>query len=355
MVDSFTIRNFRSISEASVPDCRLINVLVGDNGSGKTALLEALFLAAGVSPELALRARSWRGYEGGSFTGSPEDMHRALWSDLFFNFETQKAVVVSMKGTGEQHRSVTFRLNKRGQRTIVAPDRKKQRVQPKIEPAPLAEFKWQIQGHPDVKMVPTFEDGKLIFPPSAESVVQASFFAANRTVSSTEIANRFSKLSRTYAEMQFVENYRAMYPQICGLSVEVGAGVPMLYAAIDRIAEKIPLGLASGGMNKLAGILLAMQEHAGGIVLIDEIENGFYYERLPQVWRAILHFAREYKTQVFASTHSSECLYAAAKLAEESPAEFSMIRTVIPEYRTVVRCFDGAKFAGAVLSNVEVR
>ena len=53
MVDSVNIRNFRSFSDVKIDGCRRINIIVGENGSGKTALLEALFLAAGVSPELA--------------------------------------------------------------------------------------------------------------------------------------------------------------------------------------------------------------------------------------------------------------------------------------------------------------
>src|SRR4051812_31161224 len=98
MVDSFIIRNFRSFAETEVSDCRRINIVVGDNGSGKTALLEALFLAAGVTPELILRTRSWRGYDAGQMSGTDEDLHQALWGDLFHKFQSTKTAVVSFKG-----------------------------------------------------------------------------------------------------------------------------------------------------------------------------------------------------------------------------------------------------------------
>jgi len=84
MVDSISIRNFRSFREGK--DRRLpspLTFLSGINGAERTALLEALFLAAGVSPELAIRTRSWRGYEGDRMAGSHEDLHQALWADLF--------------------------------------------------------------------------------------------------------------------------------------------------------------------------------------------------------------------------------------------------------------------------------
>lgn len=61
MVESITLRNFKGYSDCKIENLRRINLVVGDNGSGKTALLEALFLAAGATPELVLRARQWRG------------------------------------------------------------------------------------------------------------------------------------------------------------------------------------------------------------------------------------------------------------------------------------------------------
>jgi len=98
MVDSISIRNFRSFRKARSTIAVRVNILVGDNGSGKTALLEALFLAAGVSPELAIRTRSWRGYEGDRMAGSHEDLHQALWADLFHKFETNRTAVIALRG-----------------------------------------------------------------------------------------------------------------------------------------------------------------------------------------------------------------------------------------------------------------
>jgi AAA ATPase-like protein len=64
MIKSAEIRNFRCFDFVKLTDCRTLNVVVGPNASGKTAILESLFLALGVSPEIALRLRTWRGFEG---------------------------------------------------------------------------------------------------------------------------------------------------------------------------------------------------------------------------------------------------------------------------------------------------
>ncbi len=356
MIHSITIRNFRSFREVTIDDCRRINILVGENGSGKTALLEALFLAVGVSPELVMRTRTWRGYDSGRMSGTHEDLHKALWADLFHKFQTKKRAVVSLKGSAEQTRSVTVTLNPIGKRRVVPPSRKRAGAPVKVVPqtSPI-EFKWDIQGHGVIKVEPRIEGDKLIFPPVPPYHIKGSFFAASQTMATLETANRFSLLSRNFREEEFIDSFNRLYGSITNLSVEVTAGSPMLYARVNGLPEKIPLTLASGGMSKLAGILLAIPNQAGGVILIDEIENGFYYRRLPMVWKAILDSARAYDCQIFASSHSAECLNAAAALAEESPDEFSVIRTVQKDGEAKVRQFGGDKFSDAVAENIEIR
>jgi AAA15 family ATPase/GTPase len=52
MIDRLIAKNFRCFESLDLPDLTRINVIVGDNASGKTALLEAIFFGAGA-------ARSW--------------------------------------------------------------------------------------------------------------------------------------------------------------------------------------------------------------------------------------------------------------------------------------------------------
>lgn len=358
MVDSFTIRNFRNFLDVEVKDCQRINIIVGDNGSGKTALLEALYLALGVTPELLIRTRSWRGVEGGGqMHGTPERIHEELWGDIFFNFNTQKSAVISLKGPGHQTRKVTVSLNKLGQGRPVAPPRGKPQRGVVIErnlTVPI-DFRWAVQGRADFSIQPTFVDGKLIFPTAPDAPVQGAFYAANRMPPAYEMVDRFSALSRRFKERDFIEKFRGLFNKITGLSIEVGFGTPSLFGTVEGLSQKIPISLASGGMTKLASILLSFPEMGDGVILIDEIESGFYYERLPLVWMALYEFAHEYNCQIFASTHSLECLNSVADLVKESPADFSLLRTVQTKNGGAVRHFGGDQFASAIDAHIEIR
>ena len=46
-------------------------------------------------------------------------------------------------------------------------------------------------------------------------------------------------------------------------------------------------------------------------MLADEVENGLHYSIMPKVWQAVGTAAKNFDTQVVATTHSYECMEAA--------------------------------------------
>lgn len=354
MINEIEIKNFRGFSQASVSDCRRINILVGDNGSGKTALLEGAFLAAGPSPEIALRARQWRGFQGSRFEGTEEEIEHALWADLFHNFETSKIAHIALRGTKPHTRSVSIeydekRVNQNVNRGFVG-------LLPYQNQSPV-KFTWTaaLPKRFHFSSSPFIFEGQIRAPSGPTSQVRATFFAANHTYPANEVANRFSKLSRTYEDKKFIEAFGHQFNNIIDLSVEVSAGAAMLFARVKGVSEKVPVSLASGGMNKLAAILLAFSNQPDGVVFVDEVESGFYYKRFPQIWNSFLSFSHLYNVQIFASTHSAECLEAAASLAEEHPDDFCLMRTVLIDGTTRIRRISGDKLAAAKREDIDLR
>jgi AAA15 family ATPase/GTPase len=73
----------------------------------------------------------------------------------------------------------------------------------------------------------------------------------------------------------------------------------------------MPIPLLGEGIGHLLDIILSIPAAKGGIILVDEIENGFHYSVMEKVWEIIGQFADEYKVQIFATTHSEENIRAA--------------------------------------------
>jgi hypothetical protein len=67
----------------------------------------------------------------------------------------------------------------------------------------------------------------------------------------------------------------ALRPASSATSTSTTATIQASYATAPDFFNSL-LGLASSGMNKLAAILLGMTEQSGGVILVDEIENGTF-------------------------------------------------------------------------------
>jgi len=72
------------------------------------------------------------------------------------------------------------------------------------------------------------------------------------------------------------------------------------------------------GLAKFIAInCLFLSLDRGGIVFIDEIENGIHYTNLDKLWEIILTISKQQNVQVFATTHSKECIESYARVAKK--------------------------------------
>lgn len=55
----------------------------------------------------------------------------------------------------------------------------------------------------------------------------------------------------------------------------------------------------------------------GGVVFIDEIDTGLHYSRLADMWRMVIRTAKDLDVQVFATTHSNDCIRGLADAVRE--------------------------------------
>ena len=90
----------------------------------------------------------------------------------------------------------------------------------------------------------------------------------------------------------------------------------------------------------------------GGALLVDEIENGIHHSMAADMWRFILDVVRELDVQVFATTHSYECIQAAQSLNSD---DLMVHRLEAGEDGHRCITVHPAQLETAVLHNLEVR
>jgi len=71
------------------------------------------------------------------------------------------------------------------------------------------------------------------------------------------------------------------------------------------------------GLKEFVSIICALYSCKNGFLFIDEIANGIHYSNLDKVWEIILTLSKEQNVQVFATTHSKECIESFARVAKK--------------------------------------
>ena len=90
----------------------------------------------------------------------------------------------------------------------------------------------------------------------------------------------------------------------------------------DRVMFKsngkyLQLSEFGDGVKHFLNILLALYLNKNDILYLDEIESGIHYSNYDKLWKIILTISKEQNVQVFATTHSKECIESYARVAKK--------------------------------------
>jgi ABC-type lipoprotein export system ATPase subunit len=346
MIESIDIRNYKCFEHLHVTNCRRVNVIVGDNGTGKTALLEAIFMALGNTSEFVIRFRQYRGLDG-AFRGPPRKIEESIWRDYFYNLDLSQSISVTLNGTGPEARSVWI---DRGEGATLIP------LNAELPASANSGIQFHWKDHAGVvrSAGPEISTAGFKFPDTGEDLPDFFFFASNQTFSSSDNADRFSTLSRE-KKKEFIKFFSDEYNNwIEDLSIESRVGAPAIYATLNGLSDQIPITSVSGGINKVITILLAIASREQSVVLIDEAENGLFHTHHKAYWKIILRFARDYKSQMFVTTHSDEWLEALALVMESKLDDVALWRVERGNGPPVIRQFTGKQVPAGIRSG-EVR
>ncbi|MEJ7698801.1 MAG: AAA family ATPase [Pyrinomonadaceae bacterium] len=348
MIKSLKIENFRGFESLELNNLSKVNVIVGDNASGKTALLEALFLLGGLSSEMFLRLKSFRIMPEVKIDTTQQTFSE-LFGDYFYQFDTSKTIYLETKGSLAETRNVKMFFAEMEAAQI--------EVGNSIEETQLISpfnFKGKYEGTKEFEVQAKIEDGTLKLP-RFPSPVKAAFFASNTKFHPQETADRFSHLDAEGTLQEVTKIFYDIYPFVKDLSIVTRNGQGMVWGRMQGLKTKQPLTLISEGVNKLLQLLLAIKATPYSYILIDEIENGFYYERLPDICRAIYELAVKSNVQLFISTHSKELLEDIIEVANKNERDFSLIRTEMTKNGSTAIHFSGLTFKRSIEQRAEIR
>jgi len=301
MFTSVHIKNFRAIKDLEIGHLGRVNLFVGHNACGKTTLLESIFFLIGATnPKLPLSVNTFRGMPW---------VGKALWRTYFHNMNTDVPIEIladESEDGGRQRllirpREERFAALNGDASSMLSPDWS--------EGGPLLNgLRLEYSGAPD----PASPQVSHVYMKAEEIVVEGM---KERSIRGTfviplplDLSNRFSEVQRRKQTREVAGLLKHIEPAIEDLRLGGGPG-GLIYADIGA-PELIPVNLMGGGTTRLLSVALAMLNFQNGYVLIDEVENGLHHSAQTILWDAIFTWAQKLNIQVFASTHSMECVRA---------------------------------------------
>jgi hypothetical protein len=283
------------------------------------------------------------------------------WNSIFRNFDVSKTVELAGITSNGHRRTITLRmvkdrneLSKLGQ--SITRSLKSNLISLSNESAQVLEFKHHENKEGKEYYLILDKSGIHTIPIPPPPPNQAFFLPARMPVTAIqEEAELYGKLEVQGLSGEVVKVLKNIDPRLHKISMVVIAGQPVIHGDIGH-NRLMPLPLMGDGMTRLASYVLRIGNAPGGVVLLDEIENGIHHTVLKSVWKAIGEVAEKFDTQVFATTHSLECIREAHNaFSDEKPDFFKIHRLERIDNEIKATTYDKETIAAAFDMGLEVR
>ncbi|MBK9283051.1 MAG: ATP-binding protein [Sphingobacteriaceae bacterium] len=119
----------------------------------------------------------------------------------------------------------------------------------------------------------------------------------------------------------FIEQMKTFIPEIVDISIDPETDTIKIEEEINGVDYGSSLNDFGEGANKLFRILVQLHASKGKRLMIDEIDAGIHYSRFKEFWKVILSTAKEYDVQIFCTTHNDECIKYFWEVLQESQFE----------------------------------
>ena len=307
MFERVRIQNYRALSDLEIGRLSRIDLFLGRNDSGKTSLLEALFLLCG-TPQLAVDSKAIRELSAGSATPVTG------WRPLFADSDGNRTI--GIEGRHDRFGRMKLRLDIDRPRTMeFSPDGSGRASLPGVSSSTSLRFSFETGSGKRIESRIRMVEGGFETEPAPGRPTIPAVLVSPRTGSPREDLARLGRLRQEEQTDLVVDALRIVEPRLLGIEGDSASGGPTIWADLG-LPELIPLPVMGNGMTRIARMVLAISAAPNGIVLVDEIENGIHHSTLPEVRGVIEATARRFDTQIVATTHSFECLEAAHRTVD---------------------------------------
>jgi len=314
MIKNLAVYNFRCFGKTKFIGFNTINLIGGKNNSGKTALLEALFLNLSPRAKTVLSLRRFR-QESLEFA---KNMPERAWSNLFYNGNIDEPLkIISYDEKDSEYHNLEISCSQSSGFNEVFIEKETDETLLDLRNL-LSET--DARSGLDIKLVKKDKSDNIssLIAHSKGILTKDSKISDEKKVNYMPAAMKLSgeALAREYDKAEIRGNAAKVLKllQVIDKSIAeiktFSIGEPAIYLKRLNKGDYLPISLYGEAVFKLTDFILKIINDPDSVLLIDEIENGIHYMNQYGLWKMIFDLSSVFNVQIFATTHSHEMIQA---------------------------------------------
>ncbi len=379
MIRTLDLQGYRGFESFGLSDLKRVNLLVGKNNCGKTTILEAIdFLISKGNPTVLSRSAHRRGEIGplrGTKQSSPHGQEMLPdVSHLFFGRRLKPGatfrissnddigmLLIEILSLPEAERALgLLGLEGTQQTSFFADD---------LDPEPTQAFRITSNVPDWFHVSPVADGGLLYLSRSVRSSSSASGhvpevppveFLTSDSLQLDSMRDMWDKVLAEGREPEVIDAMKVLERNLDSIHFLTGDAYRRTSGGVllgsRKNSRRVPLGSFGDGMRRLLALSVSLVQTTNGFLLIDEIDTGLHFSAMEEMWKLVVSTARQSNVQVFATTHSYDCIQGLAALVE-STTEFAPEVSVQKVENSLPKAvsLDAGQVQVAVRQDIEVR
>jgi len=321
MIKDIEISNFRCFEHTKIEGFERVNLIGGKNNSGKTALLEAIFLYSYPYPNTI--HPYIRGIIRRQSLAVVQAVPKNAWDNLLFNLDRKNIIELKGSQSNQGDKLVKISISGSLKDSVLGISEDWQKLYDFIAKDKSVISILNIHTSFDHDHDSNDEQMNYFLIASSKEILalpnggdeEPVIIAASVNKSLEELSESYTKIVFNEQEEEVLKALQILDPSIEKIE-SFFLGEPNLYLK-RKERKRLTISLFGEAINRLIEMIFALLLNPQKIIFIDEIENSIYYTAYPDIWKTLFRLAIELDSQIFATTHSLEMIQAFADVGLE--------------------------------------